>query len=202
MGVTVSFSHNINDVIGDIEDVKGGIRHEMKKRVGAVMRVVWADAKQYVLNDPQASGDLFRSLTNDVDDSGDDISFNVYSDGSIAQEDGYAYHALVEYGSGVRRKESFEESKPFPEFTESSSKPPGWPYRAPNISNIEGFAWHLEEWTDNKPGIPSVYPVRIAIAKTIARLGTYAHPFLRPAWFDNELKVKKAARSAVRNATR
>lgn len=197
MGATVSFSHNVGDVIGDIEDVKGDIRHEMKKRVGAVMRVVWADAKQYVLDDPQASGDLFRSLTNEVEDSRDEITFNVHTDAFIAP-----YAAIVEFGSGARRKEPFEKSRAFPEFTESSSKPPGWPYRAPNIDNIEGFAWHLEEWTRNKPGITGVYSVRIAIAKTIAKLGTYAHPFLRPAWFDNELKVKRAARHAIKNATR
>jgi hypothetical protein len=161
MGATVSFSHNVGDVIGDIEDVKDDIRHEMKKRVGAVMRVVWADAKQYVLDDPQASGDLFRSLQMDADDSREEMSFRVYNDMNIAP-----YAAIVEYGSGARRKEPFEESKAFPAFTDSSQKPPGWPYRAPDIDNIEGFAWHLSEWTKNKPGITGVYPVRIAIAKT------------------------------------
>jgi hypothetical protein len=32
--------------------------------------------------------------------------------------------------------------------------------------------------------------------------GNYAHPYLRPAWFDNELQIKRAARNALKNAVR
>lgn len=199
----MSLDHNIPDVQSDVADVADDIRDEMKKRVGRAMRVLWADTRQYVLDDPQASGNLFRNIEREIVDQGGNIELSVFVDTS---DSGAPYAAVVEYGSGRRRETSHTDSEPFPPFTPDENKPPDYPYSAPDIKNIEGFAYYLQEWMLEKNLEPraggSLYAAAIGIAKTIRDKGTYAHPFLRPAWFDNELQVKRAARNAVTNAAR
>lgn len=194
---TLGVSHNVGSVISDIEDVKDDLRHEMRKRVGAAMRVVWADAKQYVLNDPHASGDLFTALQNESDTTGDELEFRVYTDAAIAP-----YAAIVEFGSGSRTENEWPAA---PSTKPPEEYPSQFPFNAPDIDNLSGFAFYIEQWMRTKgitPKYDSYRASALAIAKTIKDRGTYAHPYLRPAWFDNELQVKKAARNAVRNAVR
>lgn len=193
MTTTVSFDHNVGDVISDIEDVKDDLRYEMRKRVGAAMRVVWADARQYVLNDPHASGDLFSAIRQEHDD----LEFRVFTDPSIAP-----YAAIVEFGSGTRTSNEWIDA---PSAKPPETFPSQYPFDAPDIENVSGFAYFIEQWMREKgitPKYDSYRASALAIAKTINERGTYAHPYLRPAWFDNELQVKKAARNAVRNAVR
>lgn len=195
--VTVSVEHNIENVISDIEEVKADIRYEVRKRVGAAMRVLWSDAKQYVLDDPHTTGDLFTALKNESDTAGDELEFSVYTDPSIAP-----YAAIVEFGSGIRTGVKWSGSKnaKLPEMF-----PPQYPFDAPDVDNISGFAFYIEQWMRKKgiePEYGSYRASALAIAKVINNRGTYAHPYLRPAWFDNELKIQKAARNAVRNAVR
>lgn len=197
MTTRVSIDHNVDDVIGDIDDVKDDLTAEMVKRVGAAMRVLWADAKHYVLTDPNASGQLFSALGHDTDVTRKGVEFSVYTDASIAP-----YAAVVEFGSGSRSDVGWREA---PNAGPPSMYPPRYPFDAPNIDNISGFAYYIEQWMREK-GVPPEYgsyrTSALAIAKTIDDRGTYAHPYLRPAWFDNELQVKRAARNAVKNATR
>lgn len=69
-----------------------------------------------------------------------------------------------------------------------------------------GMVANIVEWVETKPVIPSEditqRELGYRIAAAIANKGTYAHPFLRPAWFHNELAVRQAARNALRKATR
>lgn len=196
-GAQVGISHNIASVISDIDDVKDDLRYEMRKRVGAAMRVVWADAKQYVLADPHTTGNLFSALQRDMDTTGKQLEFSVYTDASIAP-----YAAIVEFGSGRRSDVGFRGSaKALP----PEEYPPQYPFDAPDIDNLSGFAYFIEQWMRKKGVTPKYDSFRasaLAIAKVINDRGNYAHPYLRPAWFDNELQVKRAARNAVRNAVR
>lgn len=199
--VGVGISHNVGSVISDIDDVKRDIRGEMRKRVGAAMRVVWADAKQYVLNDSHNTGQLFSALKTDNDMGGERLEFSVYTDASIAP-----YAAIVEYGSGSMRSNiSWRNSRQMPP-PDPENAPPQYPFDSPDIKNISGFAYYIEQWMIQKGVSPRKYNSRraasLAIAKTINDRGNYAHPYLRPAWFDNELRVKRAARNAIRNAVR
>jgi len=197
----IGISHNIDSVISDIDDVKDDLRHEVRKRVGAAMRVVWADAKQYVLNDPHTTGDLFSALQREQDTSGQELEFSVYTDAGIAP-----YAAVVEYGSGDRRERSGPDAIPFVPIGADEGRPAQYPFDSPDIKNISGFAYYIEQWMRAKgiqpDGDRTYRQSSLAIAKVINDRGTYAHPYLRPAWFDNELQVKKAARNAVRNAVR
>jgi hypothetical protein len=212
MTVRVSVDSNVGSVIRSIDDVKDDLRHEIRKRVGAAMRVLWADAKQYVLDDPHYGGDLFRALQNESDTSGTELSFRVYTDARVA-----AHAAIVEYGSGARSNVAYDTAEQVPPGTEDSV-PPGYPFESPDIDfnernpiNTEGypsfygFTKYIEEWMRTKPVKPMTgdyFASAALIAATIVEKGNYAHPFLRPAWFDNELKIKRAARHAVRNAVR
>lgn len=193
----VSVSHNIESVISDIDEVKDDIRHEMEKRVGAAMRVLWADAKQYVLNDPHTTGQLFSALQQDQNIAKRELEFRVYTDASIAP-----YAAIVEFGSGPRSDVAWRGA---PNAGPPDEYPRGYPFRAPDIDNISGFAYYIEQWMKEKGVTPQYGSYRasaLAIAKSINDRGNYAHPYLRPAWFDNELQVKRAARNALRNAVR
>lgn len=192
----VGISHNTDTVISDIDDVKDDIRYEMRKRVGAAMRVLWADAKQYILSDPHTTGQLFSALQHDSDTSGEKLEFSVYTDASIAP-----YAAIVEFGSGRNSDIAWRGSA---KAGNADMYPPGYPFDAPDIKNLDGFAYYIEQWMRAK-GITPQYGYEassFAIANSIKDHGNYAHPYIRPAWFDNELKVKRAARNALKNAVR
>lgn len=195
--VQVGLSHNIEDVISDIDDVKSDIRHEMRKRVGTAMAVLLADAKQYVLNDPQTTGQLFSALQSENDTTGQKLEFKVYTDASVAP-----YAAIVEFGSGTY--DEWKNSKHVGPPT-AEEAPPTYPFDTADESSIPIIASYIEEWMMTKGIVPekgSFQASAMAIAAKIVEQGQYAHPYLRPAWFDNELKVKKAARNAVKNAVR
>lgn len=196
-GAQVGISHNIGSVISDIDDVKDDLRYEMRKRVGAAMRVVWADAKQYVLTDPHTTGNLFSALQRDMDTTGEQLEFSVYTDASIAP-----YAAIVEFGTG--RYDEWRGSKKAGPPT-GDEMPPQYPFDTPSESQLPIIASYIKQWMIEKgiqPEKGSIQASSMAIASKIVDQGQYAHPYLRPAWFDNELQVKRAARNAVRNAVR
>jgi len=193
----IGVSHNIGSVISDIDDVKDDFRHEMRKRVGAAMCVVWADAKQYVLSDPQTTGDLFTALQREQDTSGEELEFSVYTDATIAP-----YAAIVEFGTG--RYDEWRGSRPVGPPV-GDEMPPQYPFDTPSESELPIIASYIKQWMIAKgiqPEKGSIQASSMAIASKIVDQGQYAHPYLRPAWFDSELQVKKAARNAVRNAVR
>jgi hypothetical protein len=166
------------------------------------MATIYADTRQHILDDPDTNGDLFRSIYRDSDVRGEVLEFIVGSDMSIAP-----YAAVVEWGSGRLSNTPFPESENVPSDwpADSSSTPDQYPFDAPSIGNISGFAYYIEQWMRDKGIEPDTGSYRLSalkIAETINKVGTFAHPYLRPAYFDNERELKKAARKAVTNATR
>lgn len=213
--VRVGLSSNIEDVIDSVDDVKDDLRYEMRKRVGKAMLVLWADARQYVLDDPNHTGQLFKAIQNDESVSNEMLTFSVYADLGMAP-----YAAITEFGSGQRSNKPYPKGNNLPgSWTKGSgAKALGYPFESPDIDyntdnpfdmedfpDFYGFVQYIKEWMATKPVAPergNEHAAATFIARAIIEKGNYAHPYLRPAWFDNELKVKQAARNAVRSATR
>lgn len=209
--VRVGFSSNIEEVIQSVDDVKDDLRYEMRKRVGAAMLALKADVTNYIVQDPDYTGQLLSALSHDETVDEEALEFVVGVDMDEAP-----YAAIVELGSGKRTNIPYKGSQKAT--SPPDEKPIDYPFSSPDIPYNEdnpadtagypkfyGFVKHIEEWMRNKPVSPhtgSYFFSAVKIAETIIRRGNYAHPYLRPAWFDNELQIKKAAKNAVRNAVR
>lgn len=212
--MSVSMSHNIDDVIRDVDDVGDDLRAEMRKRVGRAMDTLEVGVNQYIIRDPNYSTKLLRNIDSDTDVNASEIDFRVFVNTNMVD-----YAAVVEYGSGSNTNEtkggSEEVPSQWPDF--GSAVPRGFPYEAPDIDfnyqepldtegydDFYGFAKMIEEWMRNKPVEPifSYHVSAILIAKEIILEGNYAHPYMRPAWFDNRPLIIKAAKTALKNATR
>ncbi|AGF91196.1 hypothetical protein HAPG_00010 [Halorubrum phage GNf2] len=205
---------NIDDVIDSIDDVQEDIRSELRKRVGRAMAILRQRVRTYVQTDSDWTGDLHRSIKKDttvVDD--ETLSFSVYTDATIAP-----HAALVEYGTGDRGNptEVWQGSASLSD--KASNKPADYPYDSPSIDyneadpfNLTGYAGFaglvstIQTWMETKPVAPqkgNVFTSAVLISRSIIENGTYGHPFMRPAWFETELQIKKAASNALRNAVR
>jgi hypothetical protein len=201
VSITLDFDENVDEVIEDIEDVQSDLVYNMHTRVDGAMRMVERDTAHYIIGDPQASGQLFSALGYDWwEEDGNPYKshFQVYLDKAIAP-----YAAIVEYGSGPRRGIPGPGAHKI--HKELGQRPADWPFKAPDIDNISGFAYYIEQWMRAKgltPELGNYRQASLAIAKTINDQGTYEHPFLRPAWFDNERRVKRAAKRAVKRAVK
>jgi HK97 gp10 family phage protein len=219
MTTRISVSSNIESVIDSVDDVKDDIPKELEKRVGAAMRVLWADVKQYVLQDPNARGWLFRSIEQEQDIGDDELHFSVQSGGRTTD-----YAGVVEFGSGTLRETPWPGGSGYGNPPEQY--PPDYPYDSPSFNIPDDAsemirAWSsthntdydtffaiariIEQWMRNKGMTPYTGDYAVSamfITKEIVISGTYAHPYMRPAWFDNELKIKKAAINAVKNVAR
>lgn len=209
--MVVDFDHNVPEVVASVDDVKDDLRDELYKRVGVAMNMLYRDAQQYVLNDPDWSGQLYHALTQETGD----LEWSVGADLGLAE-----YAAIVEFGSGKRTNIAKGRSAQHGiQFTDTGSAVPiGFPFESPDIDfndedptetkgykDFYGFVKYIEEWMRSKPVEPQLgdYFVSAAyIAAAIVEHGNYAHPYLRPAWFDNEFKIRKSARNALKNAVR
>lgn len=191
---------NIEDVIGDIEDVKRDLRqnvlHDMRDAMSDLLDTAVTQVKQ----DSDWTGNLRNSLRAhgvDVEWGDDDhIEFTVGTDENIAP-----YAPIVEFGSGARTEGrgpgAVKPQRP-------DQYPADFPYEAPDVepSKLVGV---IHEWVETKPINPQKgdnWSTAMAITKAIIEKGTYAHPFLRPAWFKHKLKVKRSARTAVKKSFR
>lgn len=192
---------NVEDVIGDIEDVKDDLHDNMENAGRSSMGRVLFDALGYIKKDADWRGLLAKSMSLSVDDDGTELTFNVHTDAEIAP-----YAPFVEFGTGRKT------DRPSP----WSVYPVGWPdtgsavpvdYPYPSPEMGPGLVANIIEWVETKPVIPqnddmTERQLGAVIAAQIANEGTYAHPFMRPAWFDNELIVKSAMKTAVRKSFR
>jgi hypothetical protein len=211
MTTQVNISHNITGVQDSIDEVIDDLRREMRKRVSRAMSLCEQRAKIYVQKDSDHTGALHSAIKSDSEVGDVMLNFRVFTDSDIAP-----YAAIIEYGSGQRgaRGEEWKHSE-----HASGSFTPGFPYSSPDIStpsednkyqltgysDYAGFVGHIEEWMKTKPVAPDsgdLTTSAIAISWEIINKGNLAHPFMRPAWFDTELRVRKAATNAVRNAVR
>lgn len=188
---------NIEDVISDVDDVQDDLHTQLRRKVAAAMRVLEADARTYIARDASWKGHLGRSLSTDVERRPEGAKITVSAGGPEAP-----YVPFVEFGTGNRTERTWKGSSNLA--LDPLAYPPGFPYSAPDIS--PGMVANIIEWVETKPVVPQddISPRELGyrIAATIAEEGTYAHPFLRPAWFHNELQIKQAARNALSKATR
>lgn len=197
MATTVSLDHNIDDVVSDIDSLKRDLR-KVNRAVRRVMDMVAEDARAYVRSDADYTGQLRRAIGVETETHGrGEHQVSVATDASTAP-----YAAIVEFGSGTNTNitKGGSVNAPMPE-----SPPPGIPFDTPDQSHVPFLADNLAEWMRNKPvqpEYPTIEQSAWAIALAIVDRGQYAHPYLRPAWFENELRVKQSARNAVRKAVR
>lgn len=189
--------HNVDSVIADIEDLKDDLHDNMESAAKSSMRAVLTAAKVNVEDDADWNGNLRRALTLEARDEGGSIVVSVHTDADIAP-----YAPFVEFGTGSRRlttaPQADSEQIP-PDFDAATSAPPDFPYKAPSMG--PGLVANIVEWVETKPIVPegdlTDKELGFQIAARIAEQGTYAHPFLTPAWFENEPLVKQSMKNAV-----
>lgn len=201
--MTVSLDHNVGSVIQGVDDVKDDLRHEMRKRVGAAVKMLERSAKMYVRLDANHTGKLRQSIGTDTDFGLGEMSWNVHTDPEIAP-----YATIVEYGTGDRTSQTWSGATHVPP-PGPDEVPPDWPYSSPSIepgtTKFEAFVGHIADWMRTKPVAPekeTLWASASAIAHTIVTRGTMAHPFMRPAWYQNERRIERAAKHALKNAVR
>lgn len=199
----INIDHNVGDLLKDIGKVKGKLR-QIPDRVERAMKIVKADARLFIRQDADFSGQLKRAIGVSKERRGrGKYKVSVHTDAEKAP-----YAPLIEYGSGARSNIPYEGSQPVPPETLSRSLHDP-KFEAPDI-DMEGpqfwaFAGYIEEWMREKPVEPelgSFQESSVAIAQKIIEKGQYAHPYMRPAWAQNEDNVRRAARKQVRRATR
>jgi HK97 gp10 family phage protein len=191
--------HNVGSVVSDIEDVKNDLRSQLRRRVTQAMRVLEADARTYIKRDADWRGHLARSLSMDVQERTDGAEIVVSVGGRKAP-----YAPFIEFGTGARSEQTTSQAPSSGIVYEPDSYPPTFPYSSPDLS--PGMVANIIEWVETKPvsGSDDVSDEELGyrIAATIANRGTYAHPFMRPAWFQNERRIRNAAHNALRKAVR
>jgi hypothetical protein len=206
--VRIDLEHNVEDVI---EDIETEVKQELERLPGAVEAVldlVRADARRYVKQDAELSGQLRQAIRlrkRRVEENRWRLTVGVGN--NMAD-----YAAIVELGTGDNTLTTTEKapSKDVPN-REMDRPPADFPFNSPNIRpekdnpTFLAFAGHIEDWMREKgikPEKGSYAESSFAIAHEIIMNGNYAHPYLRPAWFERELDVRQTARSVVREATR
>lgn len=206
--VKIKLSENVESVIEDIENEVINELRRLVPVVEGVLDIVRADARRYVRQDAELSGQLRQSIrmrTSNYDTNRWQVKVGVR--GNMVP-----YAAITELGSGNKTLETTQKapSQDVPNRT-MDEKPTGFPFNAPRIEpdkrnpKFLAFAGHIENWMRQKgiePEKPSYRASALAIAHEIVTEGTYAHPFLRPAWFEHDLEVRQAARQVVRDAAK
>jgi len=197
MSTTVGFEHNIADVIEDIDDVQEDLHDNVEATINSSIDRLNIAVKTYISRDAEVNGNLKRAVSKFTSDRGERYRGVVRVRSSQAP-----YAPIVEFGSGRRTDVGWSTSAKVPP-PSPSSQPIAYPYSAPDIDNISGFAYYIEEWMRDKglqPRFGSYRASALAISKTIDNMGTYAHPYLRPAWFDEEYTIRLGIRSAVEDS--
>lgn len=189
---------NIEDVINDIQQVKRDLEEQIFAKLRPAMQKVLDTAIGHVDDDADWRGNLATSirshgveteLTNNYE-----IKFTIGTDSDIAP-----YAPFVEFGTGKRT----EKAGPGSVRPQTPDRyPAGYPYSSPNVDPNK-IVGEILEWVRTKPIVPEKegeWDTAMAIAQSIVEFGTYAHPFMRPAWFKHKLRVRRAARNAVKEA--
>lgn len=191
---------NIDDVIADVEQAKDDLHDNIERAGRSSMGSVLFSAMGYVEADASWRGNLRKSLSLSVDDRGSELSFSVHTDPAIAP-----YAPFVEFGTGTHTNQITPRAPsvyPVEWPDEGSAVPVGFPYDSPAMG--PNLVQSIIDWVKTKPITPeadmSERQLGFVLAAQIVEEGTYAHPFLRPAWFDNELIVKSAIKTAIRKA--
>lgn len=194
---------NIDSVIDDVEDVGDELQSQLRRKVGVGVERMGGDVRANISDDPLFKGNLYGSVrVQSPIGGGKRMQWSVIVGGSKAPHAG-----VVEFGSGKKSDVTFINSNPIPirwYQSETAQYPSEYQYDAPDID--KGFlASKIRRWMAVKgipPKMDTLSASASAIASEIIENGTYAHPYLRPAFYQNELKILQNARNAVRRSTR
>jgi hypothetical protein len=207
--VTIDVTENVEDVIEDIENEVIDELKRLNPVVESVLDMVRSDAKRYVKQDADYSGNLRSSIRTWSTDFGreGDKRHRVGVKSKAAK-----YAAIVELGTGNHTLQTTDKAPSQSVPNRQMDEPPAdFPFSAPTINpdpsnpTFMGFVGYIEQWMRRKGITPekgSYHASAMAISYSIIENGTYAHPFLRPAWFERELELRQLAQQVVRDATR
>lgn len=184
---------NISDVIDAVKDTRQSLEYKFRRKLRSAMRKLEADVRTYIKRDADYRGNLARSVSLDSTTSEDLIRISVSAGGPQAP-----YAPFVEFGTGDRTNQTTPEAPSSQIIYEPGQTPPNFPYESPDMS--PGLVANIVEWVATKPVDDDAQTVGFQIASVIVNKGTYAHPYLRPAWFENEVRVKRAAEKALHEA--
>lgn len=124
-------------------------------------------------------GNLYRSISADKRPTGRFARYSIKAD--------VPYAAFVEFGTGARG---------------DTKAPPRFQFSAPE--HTPRLTQDITEWVMTKPVFfgPRTEEVAWAIARRISQSGTYAHPFMRPAWFRMKPAIVRDAGYAAKRVIR
>lgn len=174
-----SLNRKIRNIKDDLEDnVADAVESATDETVATAKNNVMSQNTVWRMN-------LYRSIDNRRVDFG--------SKQRVVVEAGAKYAGYVEYGTGQRgvaTRGVFD-----PTYLKKS-------YGTPSLT--PSFISDITTWVFTKPFFHGERSVQTAnaIATTIAKEGTYASPFMRPAWFATKSVVIDAAERAARNTVR
>lgn len=182
---------NIDTVIDSIDDTQDDLYDSLRNRVTSSMYALRIDIITNILQDADWTGGLVNSVSGpSVERTADGFDVTVGAGGPAAPQ-----APLVEFGTGSRTETPYKGSSNI--VYEPDSYPPNFPYSAPTMS--PGLVANLLEWAQTKSGVEA--DAGYQIAATVAEQGTFAHPYMRPAWITNERLIRRSARNALRSVT-
>lgn len=200
---TVGLDHNVEDVIGELDGVKQELDPGIPQAVKAAMRELKQAVIVHIENDADWKGNLAASVQSHgvqyERNERMEVEISVGTDKSIAP-----YAPFVEFGTGDRKEETSDKAPTTWVPRKPDQYPAGYPYESPGIHR--DLIDNIIEWVKTKPLVPESPHIEtqeqlgLVIASVIAEKGTFAHPFLRPAWYKNKHFVKKAAKDQLRRA--
>lgn len=169
---------NIHQVQSDVRTAQKDLERAASSRVRSFTRKVQREARENVIKDPNTTTQLLRAIKKKNSKIGDEYQ------GSVWVQSGKApYAPITEYGSGKRTNRTYSTSV-VDSVNVGDQAPYDFPYDAPSVS-VSFLAGVIAEWMEDKPVAPeqgSIGASAAAIAYTIVNKGTFAHPFMRPAY--------------------
>lgn len=190
---------NIDDVIDSVEDTADDLQQKTKKAAIDSTSRVKEDARDNLRQDAGWTGRTSMALNT----SFEQFKRGKFQTAAWVNRNTAPYARVAEMGSGDKTLEEWEGSKPA---AKPDNMPAGFPYDEPDFS--EELVDSLQDWVETKPIITDEEPRQLAIALALQisgnipdeEDGTFAHPFMRPAWQENVELIKSDFEYAVRSA--
>jgi len=166
---------NIGSVINDVRETKRELQIETSDEVNQQTRITKERAKTNLLQDANWTGNTLSALSRSLEHTSRGYEGSVYVDKSQAP-----YAQVTEFGSGARGKAG--ETWGNVDVDPPEQYPAAYPFDSPDYS--EQLVANILLWVETKP-IPTDDPLEFAqnvVDNMDSGVGTYAHPFMRPAW--------------------
>lgn len=190
---------NIDDVIDSVDDAADAFERKMKDTAIDSTSRVKDDARDNLRQDAGWTGRTSMALNT----SFEQFSRGKFQSSAWVNRNTAPYARVAEMGSGDKTLEEWEGSKPA---AKPDNMPAGFPYDEPTFS--EQLVDSLEDWIETKPILTEEEPRELAIALGLQMSGnipdeedgTFAHPFMRPAWQENVELIKSDFEYAIRDS--